>query len=883
MMVSVNPRYETETLPMTWQLLELPSQHYSGVINLITFLFAGLLIHRSRMTKMNQLVDVSPFPNWVLMLSKFLALVKVQMALLFLVMLGGIVSQIYKGYYNFEIGQYLFTLYSLNLIHFVIWAMLALFVHSILDKPYLALFLLLLLPVGFISLAEFGPQYLGINVLEQWTFRYNQGPGDVFGLRYSDMDGYGPHLPSYFLYKVYWFFAGILLLIGALLFWKRGFTYAFSERWKFAKQRFNHRLGIITLTTFMGFLTMGCKFYYEGNIAKDFFTKIDRNTLLTAVEKKYEQYKDFPQPKIISVKVEMDIFPNKRQFKGSGEYWLKNKTKNSIDTLIVNYLPDFHTTYDFSVKNKVITKDTIADLGHFDVVKLANDLPAGDSLLMTFETYNDPVTWLNTNEYVKENGTFLRDDVFPRLGNWLSFIRSTNLLGKHHHHVHPKDSLSTIGSYSAKDADLITFEAVVSTNANQIALAPGALQEEWTENDRRYFHYKMQEKIGASYLFTSGKYEVIRDKWEAIDLEIYYDKKHPYNIDRMMAGMKASLAYCSKNFSPYQYQQVRLVEFSQTGGASAHGFPGFIPAGEGAGFIADVDESGETGIDVPFGIAVHEVAHQWWGHQVLPANVLGAKMVVESLAEYTNTMVKKEVKGIPEMRRFLKECLKKYLELRVRDRSPESPLMYAARHQNYIHYPKGALILYALSDYLGEQQMNNAIKQYVEKVAFQEGQYTTSIELVDYLQAATPDSLQYLIKDFFETVTLYDNKMQDWSAISLANGQYQIDMDFSVRKYRAGERGKEMYSDNGLDSLSHHLMDKETIIYSLPLADYLDIGLFREDGTEIYLQKHKISAIQNHLSIIVDELPTEVGIDPYLKLIDRERKDNRKSLTTKIL
>jgi len=870
---------------MTWQILELPSQFYSGIINLVTFLFAGFLIQRSRTTKMNQLVDVSPFPNWVLMISKFLALVKVQMVLLFLVMLGGIISQLYKGYYNFEIGQYLFNLFGLNLIHFVIWAMLALFIHSFLDKPYVAFFLLLLLPIGFISLAELGPQYLGIGALEQWTFRYNQGPGDVFGLRYSDMDGYGAHLPSYFLHKLYWFLAGVLLLIGALLFWKRGITYAFAERWKFAKHRFNPRLIIITLTTFMSFLSMGWMFYHEANIANDFFTKIDRDTLLTTAEKRYEKYEHFPQPKISSVKIAMDLFPSKRQFKGSGEYWLKNKTKKPIDTLIINYLPNLHTTYDFSVNSKIVSQDTIADMGHFDVVKLATSLAAGDSLLMTFENYNDPITWLNTNDYVKENGTFIEDDIFPRLGNWLSYLRSSAQLGggRHQHQIHPMDSLATIGSYMAIDADLLTFEATVSTDANQIALAPGALQKEWTEKDRRYFHYKMQEKIGASYLFTSGNYEVIRDKWEDIDLEVYYDKKHPYNIDRMMAGMKASLAYCSKNFSPYQYQQVRLVEFSQTGGASAHGFPGFIPAGEGAGFIADVDESGESGVDFCFGVAVHEVAHQWWGHQVLPANVLGAKLVVESMSEYTNTMVKKEVKGIGEMRRFLKENLKKYLDIRRRDRQPESPLMFAARHQNYIHYSKGTLVLYALSDYLGEQQMNNAIKEYVEKVAFQEKRYTTSVELVDYLRAATPDSLQYLIKDFFETVTLYDNSMQDWSATPLANGQYQIDMDFSVRKYREGERGVELYSDNGIDSLTHQLIDKESIVYSLPLADYLDIGLFREDGTEIYLQKHKISTIQNHLSIIVDELPAEVGIDPHLKLIDREMKDNRKPLTTKIL
>ena len=226
-MRSVNPRYDTETLPMTWQLLELPSQFYAGVINLITFLFAGFLVQRSRMAKAHQLVDISPFPNWILMGSKFLALIKIQMALLFLVMLGGIISQAYKGYYNFEIDQYLFNLYGLNLIHFVIWAMLALFMHSFLDKPYLAFFLLIFIPIGFIGIAEFGPKFLGLGFLEQWIFRYNQGPGDIFGLRYSDLDGYGPNLPLYFLYKIYWSLAGLLIIDCCFIILEKGLYFFF--------------------------------------------------------------------------------------------------------------------------------------------------------------------------------------------------------------------------------------------------------------------------------------------------------------------------------------------------------------------------------------------------------------------------------------------------------------------------------------------------------------------------------------------------------------------------------------------------------------------------------------------------------------------------------
>ena len=301
--------------------------------------------------------------------------------------------------------------------------------------------------------------------------------------------------------------------------------------------------------------------------------------------------------------------------------------------------------------------------------------------------------------------------------------------------------------------------------------------------------------------------------------------------------------------------------------------PTTLPTGEGAGFIAHVDDSHEGGTDYAFGTAVHETAHQWWGHQVIPADALGSKMITESLSEYVNVMVKKKEKGVDKMRNYLRHNRDMYFEHRTRDRRPESPLMYAYHNQNYIHYPKGALVFYAMSDYLGEAHLNKTIKTYVEKVAFQEDKYTTSIEMLDFIRQATPDSLQYLIHDFFETVTLWDNQIINWSSTPLPNGQFQVDIELAVSKYRSGLEGKKIFSNNGVDSLSYALSEKE-ILHSLPLTDYIDVGIFGNDKEEIYLQKHFFQQVGNKLSIAVDAKPEEVAIDPYFKLIENEITDN---------
>ncbi len=201
--------------------------------------------------------------------------------------------------------------------------------------------------------------------------------------------------------------------------------------------------------------------------------------------------------------------------------------------------------------------------------------------------------------------------------------------------------------------------------------------------------------------------------------------------------------------------------------------------------------------------------------------------------------------------------------------------------QSYIRYSKGALVFYALSDYMGEENLNSAVRKLVEKNKFQGPPYTTSMELVDSIREVTPDSLQYVIKDMFETISLYEKRVVDYKTTKLENGTYQKDIEFNVSKYRSGAKGNKIYTDDSIESITYQ-NDSGGQMSSFPLADYIDIGDFEEeeiDGekkvVELYLQKHKMTAIHNTVTIIVNQKPTEVGVDPYSKLIDTDFDNNR--------
>ncbi|HEY8379924.1 MAG TPA: M1 family aminopeptidase, partial [Nannocystis sp.] len=469
---------------------------------------------------------------------------------------------------------------------------------------------------------------------------------------------------------------------------------------------------------------------------------------------------------------------------------------------------------------------------------------------------------------IVDNGSFVHSDAFlPSIG----YSRNAELADdddrkKQGLPERPRmrdldDEAARANTYIAHDADWIDFAATVCTAPDQIAVAPGYLQREWTENGRRCFAYAMDAKILNFYSFLSARYAVRRDRWNDVDIEIYYHPGHEYNLDRMVDSVKKSLDYFTANFSPYQHRQVRILEFPRYA-TFAQSFPNTIPYSEAIGFIARVRPDDPEDLDYPFYVTAHEVAHQWWAHQVISADVQGATMMVESLAQYSALMVMEKEYGPAKMRKFLAYELRGYLQGRGGERKKELPLM-RNENQGYIHYQKASLVFYALRDYLGEDVLNAALARYIKQVGFQDPPYTTSRELVAILREVTPPEYQYLIEDLFETITLYDNKVVK-AEVTPKDGKYLVTFTVAARKLRADELGDE---------------------HEVPMDDYIDIGVFAAPGPgdldlgpALFLEKRKLAAGETTIEVVVDSPPARVGIDPYHKLIDRAPRDNTRAL-----
>ncbi len=843
------PQYGFEILPVTWKMLKIPAFLFTGVVHLISFLYAGILLHRSKNSHCNEIVDCSPAPTWVLLLSKLIALGKMQFVLLSLIILAGLSVQLSQGFFDLNLGLYIFSIYGKSLLTAFLWACFGMFVLSLFKTQFVALFFLFgsFLAIGM--LPEFGVDHL--------IFQYNSDPAVGGAFAYSDLSGFGNSLPAFYLYKLYFACTAICLIILAIFFVPRGLPLVLKDRLRQAAERkttFN--LSMATLS-FLAAISLASFIYIEDTIIHP-QPPNSRSVEATfkAAHQKYAEFSTINQAKISAVKTKLDIFPSEQRFVANGHYSVANRSELALDTLIINTGFDEKTRFSLNRDFTVLVADSAL---HFFVLKLASPLMPNDSLLLNFTIENKANTLFQQRSNVLENGTMIKMDAFPRL-----FYR-----------FNPAEKAPTLqnrfSSAQGADANNIHFSATVSTSADQIALSIGSRQREEIKDGRYYAEFKTEKPVKFGFSFHSGRFRHAQSAWKNVPIDIYFHPSHSYAIQDMIDGTKAALAYNSRNFSNYQHSNVRIVEFPLTQGSYATTFANLFPTSE-LRFLSAVDRSNAKNVNLPFYIAAHEMAHQWWGNQVLAANTQGAKFLSESLAEYSALRALEARHGVAPVRTMLRLNLLQYLRGRSNETDNEPPLMLTDERQ-YISYRKGAIVLRTLSQFLGESQFNAILKTYVDQVKFQEAPFTISADLVALFKAHSPDSIQYFIHDNFERVTVYSNQMSSAIASKSELNRFSVTFEFLLQKYHAEQVNKKNYINSQGETQS------EGDYKSLPLNDFIQIGFFNSAGEEILLKTLRISQIKNKQVFVLPSKASEVILDPYNQLIDDNPSNNKIALT----
>jgi aminopeptidase N len=584
-------------------------------------------------------------------------------------------------------------------------------------------------------------------------------------------------------------------------------------------------------------------------------------------ERKYLKYENLPRPVVTAVKLDVQLFPKERRLVASGRYDLKNETNAPIRDVHVRQQDRnvVFTRLDLSGARLISADKKFG----YRIYRFDTPLAPGASAVMTFSSQiwhrGFPARTPDTD--IIENGTFANNSQFaPVIGMDRGGLLQDRAK-RRRQGLPPELRMAKLEDMSATQrnyvgADWVTSDVTLTTDADQTPIAPGNRVSDVTNGGRRTAHFVSTAPILNFFSIQSSDYQVAERQHNGIQLSVYYHKGHDWNVPKMLNAMGAALDYYRENFGPYQFNYARIIEFP--GYASfAQAFAGTMPYSESIGFNANTDDPKK--IDFTTYVVAHEMAHQYWAHQVIGADMQGGTLTSETLAQYSALMVMKHIYGPDKIRRFLKYELDNYLRSRQGEAVEEVPLE-RVENQAYVHYRKGAVVMYLLQERLGEAAVNRALARFLDRFRFKSAPYERSVDLIEEFrkEAKTPEQ-QQLITDLFERITLYDLKVLDATTRKDGSG-WTTTLTIAADKYYANGKGAETKST---------------------LAEPIEVGLFAaRPGLGMFSAKDVVvlgrepihSGVQK-ITLQSRQKPAFAGVDPYNFYVDRNSDDNVKDVT----
>ncbi|WP_373048993.1 ABC transporter permease/M1 family aminopeptidase [Vulgatibacter sp.] len=847
-LANVSELFDVDLHPVTRVMIETLEGSFGLFPLIIAAFYAGELVWRERDHRIHEIVDATPLPDWAFLVPKTIALALVLLAMLGVSAVAAIGVQAWQGYTHFELGKYLGWYILPGAIEWTLLAVLAVFLQVIAPSKPMGWGLMLLYLVATMVLSNLG--------FEHGLYRYGGGPT----VPLSDMNGTGDFAAAANWFRAYWSAFALLLLVAGHLLWRRGTNRQLRTQ---LRSRFRPTTAALSVFALLLLAGIGGFVLLNTHVWNDYATAEENDERLAAMEKELLAYEKVPQPAITDVKLDLDLHPHEPRLVTTGSYRLENHTAAPLAEVHIAHADGLEVAH-LAIEGARLEKEY--ERFDYSIYRFEPALEPGQARTLSFRTVLAQKGFKhrgNTTRLV-DNGTFVNNAEFAPL---LGFHRSGLLKdrAKRRKYGLPEELRparledESARAHNYVHVDWVNAEITVTTDADQTPIAPGYRVSDESRDGRRTARFVTEAPILHFFSVQSAAYEVEHAEHEGVELAVYYDGQHRYNVDRMIEAMKASLATYRDVFGPYQFRYARVVEFPAYA-MYAQAFAGTMPYAEGLGFIARFED--EEAIDYVTYVTAHEVAHQWWAHQIIGADVQGATALSETLAQYSALLVMERLYGPHQIRRFLKYELDRYLRSRGSEAVEELPLV-RVENQPYIHYQKGSLVMYLLKERIGEEAVNRALRTILERHRFQAAPFPTAQHLVDLLRAEAGPEHDQLITDLFERITLYDLRVEEAKVAARGDGRFDVTLQVHARKLYADGKGVETEA-------------------ALGEGESFDVGLFLEkpgkagfgDDDVLHLARLPLREGAQEVTLTVERRPAFAGVDPYNKQIDRNSDDN---------
>ena len=834
---------------------------YSLIPLIIAIYYAGELVWRDRERRIHEIVDACPAPDWAFLLPKVLAVGLVLIVTFAVGVLTGMGFQLSHGYLRLEPLHYLLWFLLPEVILAWQLAVLTVFVQSLVPHKAIGWAVMLVYIVLNVTLRNLG--------FEHGLYRYAATPE----VPLSDMNEMGRFWVARVWFELYWCAFAVILVVIAQLLWRRGAQTGLAPRLALAWHHLRGTPAAILSAAATVLVCSGAFIYYNTNILNEYASHTERGAerRLAEYEKALLAYESVPQPRIIAVKLAVQLYPRETRADTVGSYVIENRTGQPLSRLHVRWRRPLQMRQ-LDVGDATLERE-YQDF-NYRIYRLKTPMAPGEQRALRFQTRLEERGFPNSDPLTRivANGTFLDNlEIAPLLGMGREDLLKDR--SKRRRYGLPadlrpaklEDTGAAANSYLRRDSDWVNAEISVTTDADQTPVAPGYTVSDTVSHGRRTLVTRTDAPIQHYFSIQSARYAIARDVWTGqdgrkVDLAVYYYPQHDHNVARILAAMKASLDVFSTRFTPYQFRQARILEFPAYE-SFAQSFANTIPFSESIGFIQNFNDSRpESGIDLVTFVTAHELGHQWWAHQVIGADKQGDTMLSETFAQYSALLVMERLYGHEHIRKFLKNELDQYLRNRGTEAIEELPLE-RVEDQPYIHYRKGALVMYWLKESVGEAAVDAALRKFLARYAFKAAPYPSTTDFLALLRQEAGPAHEHEITDLFAKITLYDMQARDAIAHKRPDGRYEVRFTVEGRKLYAAGDGRES---------------------EVPLDEAFNVGAFTvEPGKAGYgrdsvlsIERRALRSGRQTVTLLLNKLPALVGVDPFNERIDRNSDDN---------
>ncbi|MEX6689869.1 hypothetical protein QTN47_20345 [Danxiaibacter flavus] len=861
--------------PLTNIILFIFNDSFLVFIFCIIAFYSGESIHREKTTRYNLINDALPPADWVLFLSKFLAICMLALFLTLVPMVVGILSQIGQGYTHFNLPLYAEVLFGATLPKCIQMAILAFTLHILINNKFAALGTAISLWVLFV-IAEKSGWFNYHLLLYAFTPFYS----------ISEMNGIGHMFKSITWFNIYWLLFGSLLLVAAYLYFVRGSITAAKERMLVARKRLLPRTLFVTFVVAIMFSVTAVYCYYNVSYLNTYYTDAEQKEHRALLEKTLKKYEDMTKPEVSGISLTADLYPKQQKAFFHSFITLRNNQNKPVTDLLI----DGDNVTDFSIiykgkqlhftspvsfaKPKFQLWNNSHNKSAYSLCRLPSPINPGDSTIIELKSeivyrgFQNSIYGMDllTNGIITgpglpglgydEDEELFREDDRRKYGlppKEDEFAESNDAEGKN----------KVIRGASAP----VPIDIVISTDKDQIALAPGNQIAQWTKNDRNFFRYSFTKPgIYKSLGLLSAQYTQLYDSvrlenGDVVKIGFYYHQPHNTNLQRLLTAYKDGITYYSKLFGPLGLDQMNLAECAISGPQTVNS-AGLIAFNERNGWndhykrVQDVDQI--------YLVTNAELARQWWGHKVTASHTRGAQLITDGIPEYLSLIMFEKKYGKQKLLQILQSEQNFYLW--QRNSTNQHPISKSVAWNEYTN--KASLVLYGLKELIGEDSINIALRELYNDFAFRNAPpYAGSNDLYKAIKKHTPPALETYLDDAFNKIGFYDNTILQAKAIPVENGHgYKVQLTVNISKY---------YEDTG----GTRTIDTKS-------SNNIEVGVFansekdnKADGPLLIgTEKFQLSSGQKTIEFVVGQKPTMVVIDPFFTTIDRNRGDNSKEL-----